>query len=387
MKRIVICSYFFYPEQRPRAFRAFELAKQFVKDGNQVEVLIPEKQYDYTRIYSKYGFRVTQIVQENRLGMKSIGTGGIKKRFPGADNISRSAIVKKRVKALIRNLYLYLFGEIQFGFSKYLSKVLRGKRNDFDIVVSVGLPFAVHRGVYKALRKKPGTIKTKIADYGDPFYFNPVGRKIFLHKKIEKSVLAFFDYVLVPEERARKAYSYYNIDKKIRVIPQGVDYSEIKTADDRRNGAVATFAYAGNFYRDIRNPRSFFEFLKTRKEPFEFQIYTDIKNGPSFSCIKEYIETDPKRFVLKKYLPRFDCIYELSKCDFLVNIENKGGVQVPSKLIDYGLAGRPVLSFSQDNFDPEIMKEFLLSNYRHQLKVEIEKYDIKNIAKKILDLQ
>lgn len=60
-KKILIVSYFFYPESVPRSFRTFELAKELAKKGSSVTVYIPNYDYDYTELCQKYNFNIIKI--------------------------------------------------------------------------------------------------------------------------------------------------------------------------------------------------------------------------------------------------------------------------------------------------------------------------------------
>ena len=60
-KNILITTYFFYPEILPRAFRAFELAKEFAIRGHNVTVYIPNYEYDYSTIEYETGIKVIKI--------------------------------------------------------------------------------------------------------------------------------------------------------------------------------------------------------------------------------------------------------------------------------------------------------------------------------------
>ena len=85
-------------------------------------------------------------------------------------------------------------------------------------------------------------------------------------------------------------------------------------------------------------------------------------------------------------LDRDTLIYELSKMDFLINIENSTATQRPSKVIDYALTGRPILACNKDNFESQKMMDYLNGNYHEAMQVDISQYDIKNVAKQFLDL-
>ena len=72
---------------------------------------------------------------------------------------------------------------------------------------------------------------------------------------------------------------------------------------------------------------------------------------------------------------------------FLINFEVESKVQKPSKLIDYGLVQRPILSIKPFDIDKIVLKEFLIGNYEKQTEVDdIEQYNIKNVASDFIDL-
>jgi hypothetical protein len=73
--------------------------------------------------------------------------------------------------------------------------------------------------------------------------------------------------------------------------------------------------------------------------------------------------------------------------DFLVNFENGTLVQTPSKLIDYALCSRPILSISSNNVNCQIINQFLNYNFSQSLVIDdIEKYNIENVARQFEDL-
>jgi hypothetical protein len=78
---------------------------------------------------------------------------------------------------------------------------------------------------------------------------------------------------------------------------------------------------------------------------------------------------------------------ELSKADFLVNIDNAEAVQCPSKLIDYKIANRPILNIKKGKVDENIINEFLSFNFNNQLDINnLERFDIKNVANQFINL-
>ena len=84
---------------------------------------------------------------------------------------------------------------------------------------------------------------------------------------------------------------------------------------------------------------------------------------------------------MHQVIPREDLIFELSRMDFLLNIENVGSIQSPSKLIDYAIAGRPVLSVNSNALDQQKFIKFLAKDYTEQLNLrEVDNYRIEKVV-------
>lgn len=358
MSKILIVTHWFYPRQNPRAFRAFELYRELCK-SNQVDVLIGDwKRFlkagsDYHELDCFSGQNITN--KNAKLSNKKIVQLGI-----------------KIVQYFIGDRYLLSGGH-------FISNNLDCSK--YDAVISIGLPFYIHWTVSKVLRKYHGKI-VSISDWGDPFNGDP-GKKIAPYfTRIQKRICNTFDYVITPTENAIQYYQRYKTNKDgIKVIPQGFDFSEIEICNYKPN-IVPHFAYAGIFYRDKRNPEQFLDFLTKIKEDFVFTIYT-VKHGPMYQDILlKYQQILKEKLIINDTIPRIDCIRELSTNDFLVNIDNIDNIQVPSKLIDYTLSKRPILNFKQDDIPEKAFLRFLRADYSDQYSINIDDYNIKNVAKK-----
>ena len=84
---------------------------------------------------------------------------------------------------------------------------------------------------------------------------------------------------------------------------------------------------------------------------------------------------------------REDVVWECSKADFLINVTNPSMVQTPSKLIDYGIAGRPVLDVTNDFSDASAFLKFYEGDYSGERKVDfLDNYRIENVARLFVEL-
>lgn len=363
-KRILIVSRGFYPIIAPRSFRATELAKEFSKRGHEVTILTHKRDFDYSSFEHEYNFKIVDFTNNRWLD------------FQG------SSTFMKRIKLLLN--YLFLFPSIQLSW--FLKKELtKDTYNNYDLLVSIAVPYPVHWGVALAKEKNNNLAKTWVADCGDPFMGNKekkINHPFYFHF-VEKWFCNKPDYIAVPVKEAIDAYPV-SCQEKIKIIPQGFNFEQTnKNKNKKLANDVVTFGYAGSLSNGIRDPKQFLEYLsKKTEDDFRFILYTK-----SLNAVKPYDEVLGNKIEIRDYIPRTQLLEEMSEMDFLVNFENKNDFQSPSKLIDYTLTGRPIISISPKNLNEEIVDEFLDRNYKHEYVVEnIEDYKIENVVNKFLSL-
>ncbi|MEZ4841526.1 MAG: hypothetical protein R2821_08460 [Flavobacteriaceae bacterium] len=261
-----------------------------------------------------------------------------------------------------------------------MKKALK-KEKGYDLLITIAAPHSIHWGAAFSWIKTQ-TANRWIADCGDPFMgvttdtFKPP----FYFKYLEKYWCRKCDYIAVPFEGAKAGY-YKEFHNKIKIIPQGFDFSEIKIERDFKKNGIPTFAYAGGFIPGVRDPKPFVEYLLSLQCDFKFIIFTR-----SAEILEPVIQKARGKIVIKNFIPRPELLNELSKMDFLINFTNGNTTQLPSKLIDYYITGRPILSLDSYDFNKTIAQEFIKGNYRGQLKIiNPEQYRIENVAKKFLE--
>lgn len=377
-KKILINTYYFYPDVTPRAFRAFELVKEFARQGYEVTVLLPKSDYNYRDICQKYNFSV-DFVEYNKL-----------KKHIDSSNASREPTFLKKMlrKLLKRPLYCFFPSGLSLKFYFYsVYKSLKKEQQNYDIFLSISNPYDTHIGAAMAFGvNKKLSSSIKIADYGDPLYKNPILPKCRLYFWIDRFIALRFDYITIPTEKAMSVYTIFKSEDRIKIIPQGLNFSSFKKADYKKN-LIPSFGYAGVFYEDIRNPTVLLESLykiHQKNVDFRFLIYTKTDDPYNMKLLNKYITLLGDKLIIHNIIPREKVIYELSRMDFLINLENLSESQIPSKLIDYGLAKRPIYSFNQLSFSEEEFMKFFNSDYSQSTVVELEQFDIKNVANQFL---
>lgn len=362
--RILIVTRSFFPENSPRAYRATELCKEFARQGHEVVVFTLKK----PKIHNDF---------EREFNVKIRDLGSLKFRSPDFGN---SRIGFFLTRAVFRFLSLSIeYPDIELVYK--VKKALKGVKG-YDLLVSIAVPYPIHWGVAWARTSKNRIAKIWVADCGDPYMGERTDsfRKWFYFSFIEKWFMHKTDFISIPVETAKIGY-YPEFHKKIKIIPQGFRFDSEQDPVNYVANEIPTFAYAGGFIPGIRDPRPFLDYLLNISINFRFIIYTSAS-----ALLDLYKEKLNGKLVVMNYIPREALLEVLSKMDFLVNFDNNTSVQVPSKLIDYALAGRPILNV-RSPLDPVLIDQFLEGDYSGMHVVDnIQSYNIQNVAKQFLEL-
>ena len=365
IKKILIVSRSFYPQNSPRSFRTTELAKEFARQGHEVRVITPKSQGIH-QIFEK----------EYQIKIKDLGTPSWKQlNLKGG----KSGIFLKRIFIRFAKL-LFEYPEIEL--MGLVKKALK-QESGYDLLISIAVPYPIHWGVAASRSNNKPIAKVWAADCGDPYMGaeNDTFNKLIYFKLVEKWFCRKADYLTVPNVGSREGY-YPEFWKKIKIIPQGFKFEEIKKADYNREPGKPRFAYAGLFIKNRRDPKEFCEYLLHLDLSFEFHVYTNNED-----LIKPWAEKSNGRIQLKGFLPREELLFELSKLDFMINFDNVGDKQTPSKIIDYAIIGKPVISIKTGKLDKINLDRFLMGDYSGAYKIENpEQYHIENVTKKFIEL-
>lgn len=367
MKKIVLISYVTYPGTSPRQLRTDELAKELARQGHKVTLYVLKGDFNYDT-YEK----------ENNIIIKELGPTYLFK----FSHKKGSSLNKTHIKILRKLIGRYIeYPHIELIKNSY--KALK-KENDIDLLISIGSPHPIHWGValYRSINKKKLKNTIWVSDCGDPYMGNSLIKPPFYFKYVEKFFCRKTDYISIPIEEAKNGY-YPEFLDKIKIIPQGFNFEKIKINKNFIKNQVPTFIYAGTFYRGLRDPRPLLDYLSSLNENFKFIVYT--KN---IKYLQKHKTILGDKLEIHDYIPREKLIFEMSKSDFLINLENPSKNQSPSKLIDYALSGRPILSINTNKeIDKKLIYQFIQGNYEKSFKIDnIEKYNIKNVANEFLKL-
>ena len=208
--RIAILTAVFHPELHPRAFRAYELAKEYAKQGHKVEVFL------LTRIQ---GFDYEQLSKE--LDIK-ITLFPLYTRELGAQNaFQKTNLILRWVHWGYRWLLEYFLAGNLFAYSTRIAEHLKQTMKEKDMVIALSTPFMDLLGLAKYVHQLPNNTEKKttyIADSGDPFYYSQQTKRALYFKWIEKWVYCHFDYLSIPTSDAIPAYAPLIPIEKIKII-------------------------------------------------------------------------------------------------------------------------------------------------------------------------
>lgn len=354
--KIAVVSYYFEPDITPRSFRTTELVNELISQGHEVTVFLPERELPFN-ISNNLKFEIVNDGYEYR-----------------------SKFIFRILKFLRRIFHLKWCN-----FVYYVSEKL--SLENYDKIISIALPIYTHAAVAIYIRNYDFNGVT-IADYGDPYSYARNIRFRIIKQRLEKWILKQFDYIMIPTKNAIPIFTNFKPENKIIVIPQAININNLKINKNINNkNDIVTFSYAGNFYPKIRDPYEILTYITSLKN-YKFNIYTDVSFSESYNLIEGFIKKSNGNIVVHNMLNRKDCILELSKSDFLINISNINNEQIPSKLIDYKLSGRPVFDYVPGNFDQYKFYNFLNKKYDDDAvkDFDLSSFDISKAVHHILKL-
>lgn len=367
-KKVLIVCNSFYPHQDPRSFRATELAKEFRRRDMEVTVMCPDHE------------GLDAFIEQWKIDHVNLGKLTWKiKNFAGNSVFVKTynRIVNRLLPKLFEYPFVELFGKVQ--------KAIKKSEDKFDVLISIAVPYTIHWGVAWSWKSNKGSniAPVWISDCGDPYYIqqNDKIRTPFYFKWIEEWFMRKTDFITVPTATSYTGY-LPEFRNKLRVIPQGFKFEDI-TVKERIEDGILRFAYAGGFSVWRRDPSEILDYLTNLPDEirFEFHIYTQDTH-----FVEKFNKIDT-RIKVHGFKPRLELLTELSQFDFMINLENFGESQSPSKLIDYGIISKPILSLKSFDLDTQKLEQFLNKDYSNAFIMKnLEDHRIENIGNSFISL-
>jgi hypothetical protein len=323
--RLLIVTYLYAPDRSPRAFRWTALAERWAEAGHEVTVVA-----------------AGPTATERRNGVTVHRVPGWLRRsaMPGVTDPGGSR------RPLLKSVYDRTLKRVlwpDYAFDWYLPSLRRARAIAADRLVTVSHPFTPHL-VGLALKRRHW-----LADIGDPFSLldeTPLNNGALyarLNRKVERQVLARADAAAVTVETARTAYAavFPESAGKIAVIPPLLS---LPGPGDNPLPADGThLVFVGTLYRALRSPAPLlrlFQQMSRQRPDLALHFFGDVHDCRSF------FEPLPESVHLHGPVPRAAAAAAMRHAAALVNIGNATPHQVPSKLVEYVAAARPIINLA-----------------------------------------
>ena len=349
--KILIISHQYLPHLSPRTTRWKLIIEELVNRGHEVTLLTgtyPDFKNKNINVLYFGNKNNINIISNLREKSKQVTSGdSIKKVFYGA--------LKKIYRFFINYLAWPDYSML------WIYQIYKNRNNiskDYDVIVSVSLPFSSHIGAYLINKKVK---KHWIMDIGDPFSLKvdaPENNRFLyagLNKRYEKKFYSLADNILfthqdalnnhkqffdIPSDKLFVANPISNFDKDLFDNALSYDYSS----------RPIKISYFGIFTQGVRSPDSFLELVKKNNE-LEFSWYV---NEDSKKIIKSCDINDDKHIFYSQVSREEAQKLMVNSTHCLLSIGNKNPNQIPSKVVEYLATGKPIIHFTEIDNDPVI---------------------------------
>ena len=385
-KKILIVSHQFLPFVSPRTTRWSLLIDELIKRGNEVTVLTGTAPEELKKNYEILYF-----------GNKQFSSNINKVRKDSQD--SSNNFLKKIIYSILKKIYRFLFKT--FSWPDYamfwaftIFKNRKSIENNFDIIISVSLPFTSHLCAY-ILKKRISA--DWYMDIGDPFSLkinSPENNKIiysYLNKFYEKKFYQNASKIIFTHNEVAELHqNKFNIDRTKIVIGYPIALLNERRIKNSLNfnyeDTPLKIGYFGAFTKSVREPNNYIiSIANSLDDDIKHEWYINKESKKYFTSIKnisshQFLDILPRELALEVMV---------SKMHILLSIGNFNKYQMPSKVIEYISLGKPVLHFAEIADDPLYNFNDLFDNLKiinsKTTKNEIENY-FENIRENRLEL-
>ena len=355
MKRIAILTNGYPPDASGGSVNVSSIASELIRQGNRVKVFTASgAQYesdDKKMIYRlKYGFFVRKIRR-----------------------------IKDEISSRTRNSRVLYFCEF---FDSLLAGRMKKKIKEFspDILVTVCYPFK-NIIIGKQLKDSMPEVKW-YPYYLDPFFSSPQYRfsSVPYILKKEKKILKKADRVIMLRWMSDKYIRHKAVDRrKLKTV--GLPLMPYECCGHPRSGDSLELVYAGQLYKDIRDPSAAFgclaKVLNDNCLPHRFTLVGNI-HGFSEKEKNRWLSDFNGRLTIVGAVSPDEIGSYYDRADILISVGNSNTELMPSKILQYIGTGKPIIHFYKKYDCPA---RLILSRYRNALCI----YEKDPDGSKVLD--
>jgi len=340
MKKVMIVTFSYAPMLNARAFRWTALAEHLASAGWQVDV-VASWQPDAPAAEMRKGVHV------RRVGWRWAERA--RKQAPAGSGDARPSLARR----VWRQVYWPDFASSWYWPARAAAaSLLRDKRH--DAIVSVSPAFTAVLAAQSARNAGPGC--RWLVDIGDPFSLQehapPNNLTLYarLNRRVEARALSEATAIAVTTRRTAQRYAeaFPQAAAKLHVIPPMLSIPE-SAAVSRSDGAVR-LVYLGRLYRGLREPAFLLELfnrLCSAQKDVRYELHLLGEMREFDALLRDWAVRLDGRLVLHGVQPRDAAAAAVAAADVLVNVGNESADQLPSKLVEYAAAGKPILNIAR----------------------------------------
>lgn len=353
---VLIITHAYAPDPTPRAFRWTAIAEHWAREGAAVDVVTTGRRGG-AAMERRNGVTIHHV-GETVLGRMHRRAGAAAGRRGGRPGLRR--MLRWVYDATWRRVfwpdYACLWRRPALAQAKRLCR-----SRSFDAVITVSHPFSGHMVGLSLKRALPGL--RWIADMGDPFSLadtvasNNAALYRRRNRRAEAAVLRECDAVSVTVEGCRTVLAdTFAVDPaKIAVIPPLLSLPEPESAAPAPEFAekeTVDLVYLGVLYPSLRPPDALLDLfagMHARCARLRLHFFGDVRGCEA--AFARHQALMGRAIHLHGPIPRAAVAPTMAAADILVNIGNGTAHQLPSKLVEYVAAGKPILNIAQSRTD------------------------------------
>ena len=353
-RKILVVTHQYVPHLSPRTTRWKLIVDDLVNRGHEVTVVTGTKQLDEEK----------NIIYVGNKSASSVVTQMREK----SNNLSESNFIKRFFYKFLKKIYRIIVKTFAWpDYSMFwLFSIYRNRKKiniDYDLIVSVSLPFSSHIAAYILNKKNK---KKWIMDIGDPYTLKkdaPENNTIlygYLNKHYENKFYSLASKIIFTHEDAMSAHiDYFDIDKEKTFIGNPIsNFTEelfSRSLEYNYNSLPIKFGYFGIFTKGVRSPKNFIRYFKDI-EDIQLHWYVNDDSKNEISIHNEELDSFFHPLVSRD--EALNLMSDSFHC--LISIGNLNTTQLPSKVIEYISTGKPVIHFCEVENDPvkNISKDF-----------------------------
>ncbi|NPV27654.1 MAG: glycosyltransferase [Firmicutes bacterium] len=377
MKALLV-AYYFPPFGSPQSIRWIHLVKQLAASGWVFDVLtiqaLPNR--------PDYDPELLSLINKEAVTFYRTYPGpiAVNKRYnsspPNQQKVSSSLarlkwrpLIKRVYRAMVRPL---LIPDDEVEWTPWAVRTGRDllAKNHYDVVISSAPPMSTHLATLLMLK---GKNTPWVADYGDPWVFNPMqkvpGWRITLDRQLETMVLRRISKMIVTTEACRQTYlQHYRwlVPEKVKVIPQGAGVSpaELNLPANNCPPDRMYLVHTGSFYEEGRDATPLLEAMALLKDlPIELILVGNLSDYYQKLIFSLGLS---QQIICTGYVNHQKALGYQQKADLLIYFSNISPYQIPGKLFEYLSARRPILGITYHETDDG---SELIKNYRRGIVV------------------